>query len=360
MVKAVRCSVCGEISQIPSCASCGADLPTEADVDTRDRFAHEADQAASESNQTSSDQDQTLSDRDQTASDQDQRSANEDQDASDEELAAGGDVMAHRHSTKARERSSHDREVVSEMRDETAGARTQTAEDRDRAASLRDRAATIRDAVGERQDREGNVGLSREDILLRIQQDRTRAAADRARAAEDREQAARDRAEARRLRHEFANEMKLVATDALTGARMRDIGLEEVTREIERAHRTGSSILLAFVDVNGLKEVNDTQGHLSGDALLKLVGGTLRSHLRPYDVIVRFGGDEFVCAMSDMVESEARVRFEKINEELSAINAAYSIAVGLAEAQPSDTLTQLLARADTDLLTTRGSQKRHT
>jgi diguanylate cyclase (GGDEF)-like protein len=75
-------------------------------------------------------------------------------------------------------------------------------------------------------------------------------------------------------------------------------------------------LTLAFVDVDGLKLVNDSRGHLAGDAPLKLVGGTIRAHVRPYDVIVRYGGDEFVCAMSDLGAVEARERFDKVAEAL--------------------------------------------
>src|SRR5947209_3484219 len=122
--------------------------------------------------------------------------------------------------------------------------------------------------------------------------DRAKAADDRARAAADREAAARERAEALRTRAESADNLKLATTDELTGAWTRKFGLEEVSHELERAHRTGATLVLAFVDVDGLKQLNDSQGHLAGDALLQLVGETLHANVRPYDVIVRYGGDE--------------------------------------------------------------------
>ena len=71
-------------------------------------------------------------------------------------------------------------------------------------------------------------------------------------------------------------------------------------------------LLLAFIDVDGLKQVNDQEGHLAGDALLRLVGSTLRANVRPYDVIVRYGGDELVCAMPNLSLPEARARFGTI------------------------------------------------
>jgi diguanylate cyclase (GGDEF)-like protein len=144
----------------------------------------------------------------------------------------------------------------------------------------------------------------------------------------------------------------------LTGARTRTFGLEEISRELERAHRTGGTLLLAFVDVDGLKQLNDTQGHLAGDALLRLVGETIRANVRPYDVIVRYGGDELVCAMPNLSAPEARARFKKIAAALSAVSPDHSIALGVAAAEPVESLQELLARADTDLLEARRLDKR--
>ncbi len=143
----------------------------------------------------------------------------------------------------------------------------------------------------------------------------------------------------------------------MTGARTRTFGLDEMTRELERAHRTGGTLLLAFVDVNGLKGVNDTQGHLAGDALLSLVGQTIRANVRPYDLIVRYGGDEFVCAMPNLSALEARTRFQKIAATLAAVRPDHSITFGLAAAEPAETLQELLARADADLLQARSVEK---
>src|SRR5207248_4525452 len=193
-------------------------------------------------------------------------------------------------SALARERGSRERAAVSFLRDESGETRLRTAEERDRAASLRDRGAEGRDALARLHDLEDDDDASREDILSRSRRDRARAAADRAKAADDRLRAARDgedaaraRAEALRHRTEFASDLKSATTDELTGAWTRRFGLEEVSRELERAHRTGASLMLAFVDVDGLKHVNDSQGHLAGDALLRLVGETVRANLRPYD-----------------------------------------------------------------------------
>ena len=185
--------------------------------------------------------------------------------------------------------------------------------------------------------------------------DRTRAAADRTRAAADREDAARQRAEALRHKMESADDLRFATTDELTGAWTRRFGLEEVSRELERARRTGGSLMLAFVDVDGLKRLNDSRGHLAGDALLHLVGEIVRSNLRAYDAVLRYGGDELVCAMPNLSAAEARARFERIAAALEASDTGHSVSFGLAESEPTDSLQELIARADANLLEARRS-----
>ena len=316
--------------------------------------------------QTTSDEDQTWADHDQSASERDQRSADEDQDASDEDYAAGSDPVVHERTTKARKRSRHDRDAVSQLREETSTIRVDTAADRDLSAELRDRGAEGRDRLAHLHDVETDADASREDILLRAERDRARAAADRAKASDDRARAAADRAEATsqraeadRVRAEARHNLELAATDALTGARSRKFGLDEVSREIERFRRTGERLTLAFIDVDGLKEVNDTFGHPAGDRLLNLVAETLKANLRPYDVIVRYGGDEFLCVMPDLARAGANRRMKKITAVLAAVNEGHSISFGLAECRPEDGVTEFVGSADEDLLNGRGARDVH-
>ena len=347
----VLCPACGEVTEIPSCSSCGVELFSA---------ASERDQTLSDRDQTVSDQDQTWSDHDQTASARDQRAADDDQHAADDDLAAGGDTALHRRSTVARERTTHDREAVSALRDESAAERLRLAEERDRAAALRDRGAEDRDALARLHDLETGDDTSPDDIVMRAERDRARAAADRvkaasdrARAAADREEAARERAEALQQRSKSEDDLRRATTDDLTGARTRMFGLEEASRELERSRRTGAAFVLAFVDVDGLKQVNDDEGHIAGDALLQRVGETIRANIRPYDIVVRYGGDEFVCAMPNVTAAEARSRFEEIASALAAANPGHSVTFGLAAAEPLEVLKDLLARADADLLEAR-------
>jgi diguanylate cyclase (GGDEF)-like protein len=322
------------------------------------------DETSRDRDQTANDQDQTWSDHDQTASDRDQRSADEDQDASDDDFAAGSDPAVHERTSSARKRSSRDRGAVSHLRDETSSVRLETADDRDHSAELRDRGAEGRDRLARlHDDVQNDADASKEDILLRAERDRERAAADRAKAADDRSRAAADReeainqrAEAQLVRAEARHNLELAATDELTGARSRKFGLDELGREIERAHRTGQRLMLAFIDVDGLKEVNDSQGHSAGDRLLNSVVETVRANTRPYDIIVRYGGDEFLCAMSNVTKDAAKRRLDTIAAKLTAANDGHSIAFGLAECEPADGIQEFVSRADEDLLSSRHSR----
>jgi len=127
------------------------------------------------------------------------------------------------------------------------------------------------------------------------------------------------------------------------------VGLEETPRASSSAPVVAPArrSLLAFIDVDGLKAVNDSQGHAAGDALLRAVVESLRAHVRPYDVIVRYGGDEFICVMPDLSEVDARARFLSIRDALASPRAMRTTrsASALARSNPSDSIGDVIARA---------------
>lgn len=347
------------MSEFAVCPTCGGAGVVEAkSVPAGD------DEASRGVDQTASDEDQTWADHDQTRSDRDQRSADEDQQASDEDFAAGSSPATHERSATARDRTTRDRADVSRARDETAAARHEIAAERDQRAELDDRAAEERDRLARLNDLVQEVDAVSADALLRAERDRRRAAADRvtaaedrARAAADRRHAAQERAEALRVWAEDRRDLVLAGTDELTGVWMRKFGLASISREIERAARTDSGLALAFIDVDGLKEINDTDGHPEGDQLLRVVAEALRASVRSYDVIVRYGGDEFLCAMPNVVAAAARVRMENLAATVAATDERYSISFGLADLEPGDGLEELIGRADANLLETRHSER---
>jgi diguanylate cyclase (GGDEF)-like protein len=104
--------------------------------------------------------------------------------------------------------------------------------------------------------------------------------------------------------------------------------------------------MLAYIDVDGLKEVNDGHGHAAGDALLRDVAEAIQKHLRSYDTLVRVGGDEFICALGDCTPDVAHSRFEDIRATMHPPEPARSISVGFAELLADDTLETLTTRAD--------------
>jgi diguanylate cyclase (GGDEF)-like protein len=235
---------------------------------------------------------------------------------------------------------------LSEGRDSTAAARDRRADARDARAAERDARAAERDARAaerEREERARAAAAGRVDPQLIA--DQVLARRDRSAAARDRFHAKSDRAAARLDRIVSANERVESSIDGLTGAYRRDAGLLALEHEIARAHRTGDSFVLAFVDVNNLKVRNDLHGHIAGDRLLRKIADTLRANVRSYDLVVRYGGDEFICGFPALDVNDGAERFARINEDLAASDEA-SVAFGLAELVRGDSLTELIAKAD--------------
>jgi diguanylate cyclase (GGDEF)-like protein len=141
-----------------------------------------------------------------------------------------------------------------------------------------------------------------------------------------------------------------VAVDELTGALRRGAGLDALEREIARFRRAaGKGVALVFIDVDGLKAINDTDGHSAGDALLTAVVDAIRERLRAYDLIIRWGGDEFVCVLSDASPTEAARTVADIEANVRARTGGRTVSTGLAELETHDTAASLVARADAAL-----------
>ena len=96
---------------------------------------------------------------------------------------------------------------------------------------------------------------------------------------------------------------------------------------------------------DNLKRTNDSHGHTAGDRLLRATADAIRAHLREYDLLIRFGGDEFVCGLLDMTMEVAESRFDALNADLAESQQA-SVTVGLAELHEGDAVEDLVTRAD--------------
>jgi diguanylate cyclase (GGDEF)-like protein len=188
-------------------------------------------------------------------------------------------------------------------------------------------------------------------VPLREQFERLRdlAARDRAAAAEDRLRAATERTEAAAERSSLAVELHGAYLDDLTGAFRRGMGRDAIQLEVDRSRRRDGRLVLAFVDVDGLKAINDHAGHATGDLVLRTLVTTMRSNLRSFDPIVRYGGDEFVCAIGGVDVDEVQARFDRIRRSLFA-DTGVGISVGLAPVEDGESLDALMARADAALM----------
>lgn len=145
--------------------------------------------------------------------------------------------------------------------------------------------------------------------------------------------------------------------DQLTGLANRAELEHFLTLALASAARSGTSLTIAYLDLDGFKEVNDSWGHPVGDGLLKAVAAALREQVRDGDLIARMGGDEFVVVLPTVGLPAAVHTAERIRARLSepfvvdgvASPLKVSASIGLAEARGHETVTDLLRHADSAL-----------
>jgi len=334
----------------------------------------ESDQTGADFDQTGADFDQTFADIDQSASDRDQRASDRDQEAADRDQIdadRSGDaeaVSGWMDTRRTRSQTTVDRDISSHVRKASALTRDGVANRRDADADARDADAASRDEIMaaidaameqiERSDAAHEDGVP--GVLEQSLPDRRRAATVRERSALVRAAAARDRVAARCDRQRAAGDrqaaqaaLALEGIDHLTGALRRAPGLEGLRRELDRTRRTNEPLTVAFIDVDGLKRVNDEHGHIAGDALLRGVVANVKRVLRPYDLIMRFGGDEFVCVLCGLTPAGLEDRFEQVAADLAKGHESASFTVGFSQATADASPEQLIARADQAMMAVR-------
>ena len=142
---------------------------------------------------------------------------------------------------------------------------------------------------------------------------------------------------------------RLARTDSLTGLANYGRFIEALEVETARAARTGRDFALLFVDLDGLKRINDTQGHLAGNEAIQRVANALRATCREIDTVARLGGDEFCALLPGADTVTAWFVSRRVARQLRAPEGAtpVTVSIGIA-AYPRDGATPeaLLAAAD--------------
>ena len=156
-------------------------------------------------------------------------------------------------------------------------------------------------------------------------------------------------------------------TDPLTGLPNTRFMFMHLTRELARAERLKSEVSLLVMDLDHFKEINDNHGHHVGDRALREVAGVLRAAIRPYDICVRYAGDEFIVVLSGCGADEAeRKRVElqtAIDEVVFEARPGKRLQLGIsigAAVFPHDgnTYETLLATADSRMYRDKTKRKR--
>ncbi|MFB6350622.1 MAG: GGDEF domain-containing protein [Bradymonadaceae bacterium] len=106
--------------------------------------------------------------------------------------------------------------------------------------------------------------------------------------------------------------------DKLTGAFSRRYLEEQLRTEMAYAERHDTEIALVLMDVDRFKEINDTYGHVAGDAVLEQLGGVVESTIRTEDLFARYGGDEFAVLLRDVSGDTMRTIGERIRSRVAS------------------------------------------
>jgi diguanylate cyclase (GGDEF)-like protein len=140
-----------------------------------------------------------------------------------------------------------------------------------------------------------------------------------------------------------------------------------LSRELARAERLESEVSLLVLDLNDFKEINDTYGHQTGDRALREVAHVLRTVIRPYDLCVRYAGDEFIVVLAGCGRDEAENKRQELQQAVDRLvfearpdaRLSLSISAGVAVfPHDGNSYETLLAMADSRMYRDKAERKR--
>jgi diguanylate cyclase (GGDEF)-like protein len=160
-------------------------------------------------------------------------------------------------------------------------------------------------------------------------------------------------------------------TDTKTGLHSLDWWHHIAELALQRAQIHGTTLAVCIADIDHFKLVNDTYGHLAGDQALKAVARALRGEVRDYDIVGRWGGEEFALLLVDVDERSLRGIAERIRQRIHALvvetghdgevisGMTISIGATLLPTEDVDTLDEALRAADTALYAVKAQGRNH-
>jgi len=162
------------------------------------------------------------------------------------------------------------------------------------------------------------------------------------------------------------NELKELAShDSLTGLLNRRAIMEGLPKEIQRMKRQDNVLCIGMCDIDHFKQINDTYGHLIGDEVLKEVTQRMAATLRDYDLLGRYGGEEFLVITPVDINKNGLMVYQRICDVVSsqpikvndlAISVTISCGVAAYSAESdAQTITELVSRADKALYQAKNS-----
>jgi diguanylate cyclase len=159
--------------------------------------------------------------------------------------------------------------------------------------------------------------------------------------------------EAQGYREHLEEQRQKALIDPLTGLPNRAAWSERLDHEIGQWQQHGNTLLLAMLDLDHFKSINDNYGHLAGDKVLKIIANVLRKRLRGTDFIARFGGEEFVLLMPGTVPAVGAKLLETLRAAIEACpfhfkgeRVTITISMGLTALKPGEHSDMALKRAD--------------
>jgi diguanylate cyclase len=157
-----------------------------------------------------------------------------------------------------------------------------------------------------------------------------------------------------RLYDELHKAHLLSLTDEFTGLHNRRAFMRRLEEEISRAQRYATPLVLALLDLDEFKAINDTFGHPAGDQVLRSYAEHLLSTFRHHDMVARYGGEEFAVMLLNTTLKGAQAALHKLQKRVAAGKCEYdgrllslpTFSAGLTLYVPGETLTSIIKRVD--------------